>query len=195
MLASLDYAKPLQHEDELTGLIALFQREGVRSYLEVGARYGGSFARVMLSLPEGSRGTAIDFPGGPFGDDNSTPILLATLGRVRQAGHDVTCIFGPSAAPEVVTRAKQRAPYDAVVIDADHAYAAVRRDFKLYAPLGRIVVLHDIAAPSHVRSRDDRPVEVPRFWREVKDRYRHEEIVTAGSLMGIGVLFPLQPRT
>lgn len=187
--ASLDYAKPLQHDEELDQLIALLVAHDVRSYLEIGGRYGGSFERIMIALPQGSRGTVIDFPGGPFGDDNSPSILMAALDRLKAAGRDVNCIFGPSAAVEVHERAVRCSPFDAIVIDGDHSYDAVRRDFWLYRPLGRIIALHDIAAPDHVRSRDGLPVEVPRFWNEIKTLYKHTEIICDNSLMGIGVLF------
>lgn len=188
-IATESYAKPLQHPDELDGLIEVFQREGVRSYLEIGARYGGSFERVMSALPAGSRGMAVDFPGGPFGDDGSSAILLAALKRLKATGRDVSVVFGPSSAAEVIERVAERAPYHAVVIDADHSYEAVQRDFLFYAPMARIVVLHDIAAPDDVRSRDGRAIDVPRFWQSLKQKYRHEEIVTEGSLMGIGIIY------
>lgn len=189
MLASLDYAKPLQVEGELAVLLDLLREWRVRSYLEVGSRYGGSFEQVMMALPAGSRGLAVDFPGGHFGDIGSVPILLEALRRLRAAGRDVGAVFGPSTAAEVVERARAQAPYDAVFIDADHSYAAVKRDFELYAPMARtVVVLHDIAAPVGHTSRLGLPVEVPRFWREIKDGYVHIEIIEPNSAMGIGIL-------
>jgi|SRR5581483_4569113 len=188
-IANESYAKPLQHPDELDRLIEVFQREGVRSYLEIGARYGGSFERIMQALPMGSRGVAVDFPGGPFGDDGSTAILLAALKRLKSIGRDVSAVFGPSSAAEVIKRVSEHAPYHAVVIDADHSYEAVKRDFLFYSPMARMVVLHDIAAPSEVQSHDGLSVDVPRLWQEIKRKYRHEEIITEDSLMGIGILY------
>lgn len=189
-LASLDYAKPLQEPDELVALADLLRNKGVRSYLEIGVRYGGSFEAILTRLDR-PRGVAIDFPGGSFGDKYSVPILLSTIKRLQRNGVDIPdYIFGPSSAPEVVARAKAHGPYDAVMIDGDHSYEAVKRDFELYAPLGRIVILHDIAAPDHVASRDGHKVEVPRFWNEIKDQYPHRvEICAPNTLMGIGVIF------
>lgn len=189
MLASLEYAKPLQHDDELDRLIEIFRREHVVKYLEIGARYGGTFERVMSSLPPDSVGIAVDLPGGPFGDPNSPAILSATIRRLGHWGQNVRVLYGSSSNPMIVNRVRDMAPFGAVLIDADHAYNAVALDFSIYSPLARIVVLHDIAAPAHVRSRTGLTVEVPRFWREIKGRYRHEEIVTENSLMGIGVLW------
>jgi predicted O-methyltransferase YrrM len=190
MLATLDYAKPLQVEDELAAFVGALRRLRVRSYLEIGTRYGGSFEAVMSALPLSSTGVAVDFPGGGFGDSESAPILFATLARLRARGQDVDCILGPSAAPEVVARAAQAAPFDAIFIDADHSYEAVKRDFQLYAPMAaKAVILHDIAAPPGHTSTRGLPVEVPVFWEEIRPRYRHLEIVAPGSVMGLGILF------
>lgn len=194
MLASLDYAKPIQDEDELDQLIHLFQEHRVTSYLEIGSRYGGSFERVMMALPKGSLGVAIDFPGGPFGDHKSAPILLAAIDRINKSGREAFYIFGPSAAPEVVKRATLLAPtnakYDAVLIDGDHSYGAVKNDFFLYGQMARFIAVHDIAATDAAQSRTGLPVEVPRFWNEVKDRFPHQEFITRDSIMGIGVVLP-----
>lgn len=187
--ASLAYAKPLQHDEELSGLVDLLRAENVRSYLEIGTRYGGTFETVMRALPRESRGTAIDFPGGAFGDKESVPILLAAIKRLRASGRTIDYVFGPSDYDEVRRRAAANAPYDAILIDGDHAYDAVRRDFEAYAPMGRIIILHDIVAPADLRSHDGRPVEVPRLWREIKDGYRHQEILAPDSVMGIGVIW------
>jgi predicted O-methyltransferase YrrM len=188
-VATLGFAKPLQHEDELEGLIDLFQTAGVRSYLEIGVRYGGSFERIVESLPKGSRGVAVDFPGGAFGDEESAPILCSALRRLKFKGYLVKSIFGPSQAPEVIERVKRFAPFDAVLLDADHSYEAIRKDFEVYAPMSKLVVLHDVAAPETVRSKDGLSVEVPRFWQEIKKSYPHWEIARSASLMGMGVLF------
>lgn len=188
-LASLAFAKPLQIDEELSGLLDLLVANRVWSYLEVGTRYGGTFEQVMSVLPSSAKGVALDFPGGSFGDSGSAPILLAALDRLRRSGRDVDYVLGPSTAPEVVRRVAAHAPYDAILIDADHAYAAVKRDFELYAPMGKMIIVHDIAAPPGHTSKLGLPVEVPKFWAEIKTQYRHHEIVAPGSDMGIGVIW------
>lgn len=55
-------------------------------------------------------------------------------------------------------------PLDVLVIDADHSYRGVKRDYALYTPLvrpGGLILLHDVANVTDTR------VEVPRFWREL----------------------------
>jgi cephalosporin hydroxylase len=170
----------LQCASELMGFLELLSLMKVKSYLEIGARYGGTFEAVMDTRPIGSNATVIDFPGGEYGDHGSVNSLLEAVGRQRNAGHDVSLILGPSSAPEVVERAGVRGPYDCVFIDADHAYEAVKRDFEIYAPMGKMIVLHDIV---------NYPVGVPKFWNEIKGNYKHVEIVEDGSGMGIGAIF------
>jgi hypothetical protein len=90
---------------------------------------------------------------------------------------------------------------DYLFVDGDHTYSGVQRDFELYSPLvrsGGIVAFHDI-----VTHGQESACQVPKFWNEVKHRYRHLEIieqVDGGSFpvaitrapmhtAGLGVLF------
>lgn len=194
MLASLDYRKPLQINGELLELIAVLQQAGVRRYLEIGARYGGSFEAIMTSLGHGTKGVAVDFPGGNFGDPESAPILMRAIAVCRDRGIHASVIWGPSQAPEVIERVKAEGPFDAVLIDGDHSYQAVSRDYYVYRGLAeKCVILHDIAAPADLRSSKGKPVEVPKLWEEIKydDWFgkRHQEIVAEGSNMGFGVVW------
>lgn len=182
----------LQDEDELARFIALLKARQVRSYLEIGARYGGTFERVMRALPVGSTGVAIDFPGGDFGDERSPEDLIAAARRLRELGQDIRLLFGPSDAPEILRRAlpPYGARYDAILIDGDHSYAGVRGDWETYGLLGRLVAFHDIAAPQGFANRHGCRVEVARLWAELKAGRPHLEIVSPdnNTPMGIGVI-------
>lgn len=182
----------LQDEDELARFVSVLLARGVRSYLEIGARYGGTFERVMRALPVGSIGVAVDFPGGDFGDERSPEDLIAAARRLRELGQRVRCLFGPSGAREIVQRVRWPdglLRFDAVLIDGDHSYLGARADWEIYGPMGRLVAFHDIAAPEGFANRHGCLVEVQRLWAELKPGRAHLEIVSPESPMGIGVLF------
>lgn len=174
----------LQDADELATFIALLREHNITSYLEVGARYGGTLLAVAREVQTIKRVAG----GGPFGDDKSVLHLLAAVGVIREAGIEATAILGPSSAPEVVARARALAPFDAILIDADHAYQAAKNDFDLYATMGTIVALHDAMAPDGLVSKRGTLIEVGRLWREVKAHHRWSEIETPGSGMGFGII-------
>ena len=73
-----------------------------------------------------------------------------------------------------------RGPYDGIFLDADHSYDAGKLDFELYAPMGKIIALHDIANPAY---------GVTKFWGELRGTYKHLEVFQSGFGMGIGVIF------
>jgi predicted O-methyltransferase YrrM len=78
---------------------------------------------------------------------------------------------------------------DYLFIDGDHTYAGVKRDFEMYSPLvrsGGQVAFHDIA--EHTR---EPSCEVDKFWNEIKQHYRHREMIEnpKQGWAGIGVLF------
>lgn len=189
-ISTPDNPAALQDPAELDQFIKYLVSKEVRSYLEIGARYGGTFERVMMALPIGSVGVAIDFPGGDFGDERSAEDLVATCRRLRQRGYDARCIFGPSNSHLVFQRALQPtgARYDAILIDGDHSYHGVNSDWLLYGKIARLVAFHDIAAPVGYTNRLGCKVEVARLWNKLKPDYRHVEFITPGSNMGIGVI-------
>lgn len=182
-----------QSEFELRSLLALFAEANVRSYLEIGARHGDTFYDVMRSLPTGSKGVALDLPGGNWGKDSSRDSLIEATKALCKKGYDCSCIFGDSRTAATIKLVAGRGPYDAMLIDGDHTYAGVSADWKNYRELAPIVCFHDIDGEGQ-RSSDSKSlaVEVPQLWREIRQGRRHLEFIEAGNPrpMGIGVVWP-----
>lgn len=188
-----------QDEAEISAFCALLQREGVKSYLEIGSKFGGSLWRVGSVLPYGSRIVSVDMPGGTKAWRDSEASLKECHGALqRLGGHETHAIWGDSTDPRVIAQVKALGPFDAVLIDADHRWDSsnpepngVAADFANYGPMAGIVAFHDLAwkrAPEWVGTR----IDVPEFWASIKDGFaRTEEIILCptGKNNGIGVLW------
>lgn len=186
-----------QDPAEIAAFCDLLQREGVRSYLEVGSKFGGSLWRVANALPKGSRIVAVDLPSGTKAWKASEVSLRACADALKAKGYDVHLIWGDSTKPGVIEAVRKMGPYDAILIDADHRWDqtnpqpnGVQADWLNYSPMGRIIAFHDLSwkrAPDWVGTR----INVPEFWDSIKDDYRHEEIrlCPTGKNNGIGVLW------
>jgi hypothetical protein len=178
-----------QNSQELGGFIELLQREGVRSYLEIGARHGDTFFDVMRALPMGSRGVAVDLPGGNWGTSKSQTHLRMTCDDLRQRGYEAHCIFANSQDEGTAQIVNSMGPFDAALIDGDHLYDGVKRDWHLYGHQARLIAFHDIAGDGQRQKTSQLPVEVPRLWREIRSDFPYREFIARGSKMGIGVLW------
>jgi hypothetical protein len=178
-----------QDEGELRGFIDLLQLHQVTRYLEIGARHGDTFHEVMINLPVGSYGLAIDLPGGLWGRASTCSSLQAAAADLRAKGYLVDVILGDSTSAEVITSAKLRAPYGGVLIDGDHRYEGVKKDYLNYGLMAPLVAFHDIVGVGEREKVYGNPVEVPQFWADLKRQCQGcIEFVSPGSRMGIGVV-------
>lgn len=183
-----------QVESELSGFLTLLKSESVTSYLEIGARHGDTFYDVMRSLPPGSKGLAVDLPGGAWGTHSSRGALKTVIAELREQGYKASCLFGDSQTDSTHMIVKGRGPFDAALIDGDHRYAGVHADWARYGPMARLVAFHDIDGAGVVKRQangENMHVEVPQLWAELKAAHRHVEFVEADNPrpMGIGVLW------
>lgn len=176
-----------QFEIELSMLIDLAVSQGVRSYLEIGARHGDTFHRAMSALPKGSAGVAVDMPGGLWGKPKTDTALNRRIAELNGMGYNTRAVYGDSHSEKTVTDVSQSAPFDLVFIDADHTYEAVKKDWELYCPMAKLVAFHDIVG--HGQKCRRFPVEVPRLWAEIAPGRRWTQFIAPGSKMGIGVIF------
>lgn len=164
----------------------MLQENGVEKYLEVGARHGDTFHEVMVSLPVGSHGVAVDLPGALWGKKSTADTLQRVAADLRARGYKIDVIIGDSTAPKIVERVRAMGRFDAALIDGDHTYKGVKKDWDNYHDICDIVALHDIVGEGQFEKVRNTPVEVPRFWKELKVPNK-TEFVEEGSKMGIGV--------
>lgn len=184
----------LQKFAELSPLLGLLRRRRPRTVVEIGTAAGGSlYAWCGVAEPDATI-VSIDLPGGPFGGGYAEEEIprLRSYGRPGQTLH-----FLRRDSHEETTRAELVSllagrPIDFLMIDGDHSYEGVKRDFELYASLvapDGLIAFHDILP--HPQAPD---CQVDVYWREIKPRYRHVEFLDPteywgyGQWGGIGVL-------
>ena len=189
MLETRSGRRASQNAYELGAFIDMLRARQVTRYLEIGARHGDTFYDVMRALPVGSKGVALDLPGGMWGTDKSRASLEDACSDLRRRGYDVRCIFGDSRSAGIRQIVMVEGPYDAILIDGDHRYAGVKADWQNYAQFAPLVAFHDIVGTGEKELVHGNPVEVPRLWAELKVEHEHVEFVDEGSTMGIGCIF------
>jgi predicted O-methyltransferase YrrM len=177
----------LQHPRELEEFLVLLRVEGVKSYLEIGSKFGGLLWKVGNALPAGSRVVSIDLPWGDGSFKQSQPWLEKCVAALQGKGYDARLLIGDSHDPASVAFAESLAPFDCVMIDGDHTAAGVRADWGNYGRLGRMVCFHDINWQP--RPSKKAAIEVPAFWDQLKANYRHVEVRHDAIDNGIGILW------
>lgn len=184
--------KMLQYPQEFTEFLGIICELGVRSYLEIGAKFGGSLYRVGMVMPAGSECVAVDLPVGTQHWSESEISLRKVSEELNTAGRKCTIILGDSTDPNVVQQVvASRATYDMVLIDANHTEPYVRKDWANYGKLAeKAVVFHDIAwsRPADWRGT---PIHVPGVWREIREGRHFSELKYDPTRRdnGIGIIY------
>lgn len=182
----------LQYEDEIAEFVELVRSSNIKSYLEVGAKFGGSLWRIAQALQPGSRIVVVDLPHGTIKWEKSKVSLEACLARLEQMGHETHLIWGDSTKPDVVQQVRALGPFDLALIDANHTMPYLEKDWENYGEIARLVAFHDISwhRPADWPATYSR-IDVPQFWQQIRDDYPYKEIKLdpTGRDNGIGVLW------
>lgn len=180
--------KALQFDAELNAFIEILMSEKVRSYLEIGSKFGGSLWRIANALPKDARIVSVDMP---WGDRSTIPHLQACIAAIKESGRAASLLLGDSTDERIVEDARKLGPFDCVLIDANHTLPYVTRDWENYGPMASIVAFHDIAWRRPLEWKGGYRIDVPQLWESIKGGYRHREIKLdpTGQDNGFGVLW------
>ena len=165
----------LQSREELIGLCELIERYDVRSYLEIGIWTG----RLVSALHRIFRFDLVAACDHGWAEQ---------LGLAIQVPPETRFFRGESGSDGYRRWRADLGRVDLVLIDADHRYGAVQRDFAINRSFPhRFLAFHDI------RGARPQTAGVRRFWDELDDGFKHEivkphpELGLDHSIMGIGV--------
>jgi predicted O-methyltransferase YrrM len=187
------YFKYQQHDAEIKEFVQFLKGKQVKSFLEVGSKFGGVLWAVSRVMPKGSRIVSVDLPHGQWGRSDSEPHLKDCIRRLKEAEYDAHVFMADSTEPETVEKVKVLSPFDAIFIDANHTEPYVRKDFANYGKLASIICFHDISW-NRPKPTGRMPIDVPKVWAELKQTYRDQASFDeirrdpTGQDNGIGIL-------
>lgn len=156
-----------QAPGEAGAFLAAMVEAGVKTVLEVGTGESGGFARFMISL--GWRVVSIDLNRPTFHPPVSPEEVRALDERwlfIQANTRDVD-VSELEAEGDVIPTGG----FDLVFIDAGHEYEDAQHDWEKFAPLGKIVAMHDIAPDSWFKGS-------VQFWRDTA--YENGVLQTGG---------------
>ena len=186
--------RPAQVKEEILGLMKLVKEAKPKVLIEICSPSGGSLFLLSRTAPEDAAIISIDPTGGQHGRGYSKwkiP-LHRSFATPKQEIH---LIRGDPHKKETLGRLRgilKGREVDFLFIDGEHSYEAAKKEFRMYSPLvgtGGMIAFNDIAGhPFKTRH------GVDRFWKEIKRRHKHTEIVKdrKQEWAGIGVVFKPQ---
>jgi predicted O-methyltransferase YrrM len=182
---------PLVASQKLEELVPALERIAAlrpRRVCEIGTSAGGNLYLLTRVSAADALVVSIDL--------SIPPHTTALRERLARPGQRLVSIAGDSHSEETAAELERLLAgekLDALFIDGDHSYEGVRADFERYAPLvreGGIIALHDVNEDFRTRRGIETPSisgDVPRFWRELKERHQTEELIADPEQDGYGI--------
>jgi len=172
-----------QYPVQLLPLLRELKKHPPSTYLEIGVRWGGTFA-LLTSLfrkwnPDFDRGWAVDLVRSP------------DLEAWAQSQPDLEYILESSRSPAFRQRLADFV-WDLVFIDGDHNFVGCRQDLDLMLPRANAILMHDIASVQcpgvcavwqHFKAAHAREF----VFTEFIDQYPEVFQRTGGTYLGIGL--------
>jgi len=176
----------VQKSSEFSTLISFLKKRKLSIVVEIGTGKGGTlFAWCRIAQPTATI-ISIDLPGGPFGGGYSRK-EEKVFKENKKKKQRLFLLRKDSRKVETrnrVLKILKGKKIDLLMIDGDHRYLGVKRDFQLFSPIVKkkgLIVFHDIVFHPRVPQ-----CKVHRFWREIKNDFRHVEIIKRGEERGWG---------
>jgi len=183
----LGLIRPIQIKEEIQELLRILWEIKPKVVVEIGTANGGTLFLFSRVASDDAIIISIDLPGGKFGGGyplwriplyKSFALRKQKIFLIRADSHHQSTL-------DTVKRILNGRKVDFLFIDGDHTYEGVKQDFKMYSPLvrkGGIIAFHDI-----VPGPKENVGGVPKFWQEIKRKYKYKEIVKDWNQKGYGI--------
>ena len=134
---------------ELGSIVALLQRVGAKSVLEIGVNEGRTAKALLDQMPQLERYVGVDvLPGYKFARTRQDREVPSVPGRFALPESRFELLLRARGAFDL--RAEDLGSFDAVFIDGDHGLEAVRHDTELARSIvrpGGVILWHDYCNP------------------------------------------------
>ncbi len=189
LLEEFSEFRPIQRGNEFVRLMELVRLLEPVRICEIGSASGGTLCALARAARQDATLVTLDL--------EFSPERKAAFPDFRRGEQQIICIEGDShdrGTRDLVREAFGDAPLDVLLIDGDHTYEGVRRDFEMYRSLvrpGGLIVFHDIVKDFGQRFGTPTRAStggVPDFWSELKARHSDaQELVEDPAQDGYGI--------
>lgn len=178
--------EPIQVREELATLAKLVAEHDPSVVMEIGTAAGGTFYTWCRWLDSAELLISLDLPDGEFGGGYSQRKL--SLFRAFAPEKELSFVRADSHDPSTVETIRDILDgrnVDFLLIDGDHRYDGVKKDFKTYRRFvadDGFIAFHDIVPgpPENVGG-------VPEFWRKIEQQHPTDVIVNDWNQGGYGI--------
>jgi len=184
---------PIQIKNEISLLLEeLLKKMKPHTVMEIGTASGGTlFLLCNVANPE-AKIISIDLSGGHFGGESYPDWKIPVYKSFKKNTQEIHLLRSDSHHPDTknkVLKLLDKSKVDFLLIDGDHTYEGIKKDFEMYSNLissNGIIAFHDINFGP-----EENVGGVPKFWNEIKSNFLSVEIVDnpRNTSYGIGLLF------
>jgi len=188
-----EYLRISQNQVEIYRLLKYLEKNNIKpeKFLEIGTCGGGTLFLFCRIASKNAKIISVDLPGGVHGGgypEWKIPIYKKFVNTTQEL-HLIRADSHKESTKKDIEKLLDSKKLDVLLIDGDHTYEGVKKDFKMYSPLvkkGGLIIFHDIIV--HDPSLN---CYVNDLWNEIKKDYKHLEIVDDWNqgYWGIGVLY------
>jgi len=186
--------EPMQNREEFFALLKIISLIRPRTILEIGtAKGGGLFLLGKIAEPNATI-ISIDLPGGKFGGEHFPSwkeTIYESFGSTSQKIKLIRADSHDENTVKEITNLIGNNQIDFLMIDGDHSYDGVKKDFEYYSSLVSekgIIAFHDI------NEEYNEGVEVYKYWQKIKPEHESFEIIENQKGLGFGIGIIINPQ-
>lgn len=163
-----------QYPNQFAPYLRQLSKYRIKSYLEIGCRWGGTFIltkEILSKVNGGVKGFVCD---------------LMPQSSILNEYQNYSDFQYFRCTSHVLDRSMINQNVDLVLIDGDHSYEGLKKDFEVVKQFNpKYISFHDIAS--------DACPGVVQFWNEIKQNHKHYEFINQydsveGNFLGIGLI-------